>query len=290
MGIKTTILSFLVVVVALFLTLEVFQPQRDFLSSRMNDFLVLVRSLGSDSKSIHKVSKKTSASSKIFTKDELATFDGSESSNGLYLAIFGKIYDVSKGHQHYGPGGGYHFFVGKDGTRAFVTGEFTSTGLIDDVTGLEHKDMLGLTDWVKFYESSYKYVGKVIGNFYDSEGKPTPALHQARKAIKVAEKHKKADEDDRHMYPACNSEWAQGKGGRLWCSPMSGGIERDWSGVPRRYYKPGSTQSRCACIKTSGPPSDNPLSKEHKNRGDLDNPNFRLYDNCDPMSDSCRIT
>jgi len=26
----------------------------------------------------------------------------------------------------------------------------------------------------------------------------------------------------------------------VWCTNKSGGIERDWVGVPRRYFKPGN--------------------------------------------------
>ena len=51
-------------------------------------------------------------SEQMFTKAEIAAFDGSEDSPGLYLAIMGRVYDVSKGPQYYGPGGGYAFFSG----------------------------------------------------------------------------------------------------------------------------------------------------------------------------------
>ena len=36
-----------------------------------------------------------------------------------------------------GPVVDIHFFAAKDGSRAFVTGEFNDEGLIDDVTGLD---------------------------------------------------------------------------------------------------------------------------------------------------------
>jgi hypothetical protein len=53
----------------------------------------------------------------------------------------------------------------------------------------------------------------------------------------------------------------------------SGGIQRDWVGVPRKYFRPGSPTPRCACVKNIGAPSHNPGVKNHKDNGDLDNPN-----------------
>ena len=49
---------------------------------------------------------------------------------------------------------------GKDGTRAFVSGDFTEKGLIEDLTGLSHQDILGLYDWNEFYKKDYKHIGK----------------------------------------------------------------------------------------------------------------------------------
>ncbi|CAN0044491.1 unnamed protein product [Choristocarpus tenellus] len=59
-------------------------------------------------------------------------------------SILGQVYDVSKGVKHYGVGGAYHGFTGKDGTRAFITGDFTQEGLSDDVSGLDPKECLGI--------------------------------------------------------------------------------------------------------------------------------------------------
>lgn len=51
-------------------------------------------------------------------------------------------------------------FVGQDGTRAFVTGDFTPAGLISDVSGLKPDDYLGLVHWLEFYIKTYTFVGK----------------------------------------------------------------------------------------------------------------------------------
>lgn len=54
---------------------------------------------------------------------ELLFYDGvHEPLAPLYLAIKGRVYDVSQGARHYAPGRSYHSFLGRDATRAFGTG------------------------------------------------------------------------------------------------------------------------------------------------------------------------
>lgn len=232
---------------------------------------------------------KTDGSVKVFSAADLSRYTGERNSPGLYLAILGNVYDVAKGERHYGPGGGYHGFASKDGTRAFATGQFTDDGLIPDVSGLSHHDILSIQDWDAFYKKDYIYKGKVQGWYYDENGKPTKKWHEYKKLLEAAKKFKQAEADEQNLFPPCNSEWAQGKGGRLWCSNKSGGIKRDWVGVPRKLFKPATGKYRCACIRTTGPPSDQLETKQHNNRGDLDNPNLKEYDNCVPTSESCPL-
>lgn len=66
-----------------------------------------------ETRSAKSSSPKPSNEAKIFTLKELSKYDGSKGSSGLYLALLGRVYDVSKGGKHYGPNGGYHFFAGK---------------------------------------------------------------------------------------------------------------------------------------------------------------------------------
>lgn len=74
------------------------------------------------------------------TADELALYNGTDPSLPIYLAINGTIFDVSASPAFYGPGGSYHFFAGKDGTRAFVTGCFRED-LTPDMRGVEEMFM-----------------------------------------------------------------------------------------------------------------------------------------------------
>lgn len=209
----------------------------------------------------------------VFSPGELSKYDGREGSRGLYIAIVGRVYDVEKGRNFYGPDGGYKQFAGRDATRSFVTGDFEAKGLIDDVTGLTDKDLLALDNWVKFYEKDYTYVGKLTGRFYDEDGQPTSELLQFKAAVARELQKEEEEEAERAKFPGCNSEWADKKGGQVWCSTRSGGIERDWVGVPRRLFDPATGETRCTCV--------------HPSR--LDNPNLREYANCSPTSEACPL-
>uniref|UniRef100_A0A0N5AJZ3 Cytochrome b5 heme-binding domain-containing protein n=1 Tax=Syphacia muris TaxID=451379 RepID=A0A0N5AJZ3_9BILA len=218
--------------------------------------------------------------------EQLSLFDGSRPSKGVYLAILGRVYNVENGRKHYAPGGGYHFFAGRDATRAFVSGDFSEAGLVDDVTGFEYQDLLAVLDWINFYEKSYELIGVLRGRYYDKNGRPTEQLQVVNKALRWKDLQAKETE----IFPPCNSEWHSNVGGRVWCSSKSGGVHRDWIGVPRKLFSSSTKSYRCACVKNFGPPLSLSFSANEKgNRGDLDNPNLREYPGCKPTSNSCKL-
>lgn len=230
----------------------------------------------------------TESHEKLFTKEQLAKFDGSENSPGIYLAILGQVFDVSKAPQYYGPKGGYGFFAGKDASRAYVTGQFDDEGLIDDISGLSNSDYLGLDEWISFYHKDYKYVGKLIGRFFNADGSPTENYRQLQEWMLEAKEDQMSKDTEKKIFPPCNSQWSAEQGHRVWCTQKSGGVERSWVGVPRRLFFPGRTE-RCACVKDHGTSLFDPKSKT--DNGDLDNPHLKLYEQCtDPKASSCQVT
>lgn len=272
------ITSAFVGLIAVFCTFETFTPYRKQLLNFFPEPVKLYFDFGSENAKIQ--------DERLLTKEQLKRFTG-ENNRRIYIALLGKVFDVSTGKKHYGPNGGYSFFAGRDGTRAFITGDFTEKGLIEDINGLSLQELLGIDGWLKFYEKDYKYVGKLIGLYYDKYGQPTEALAEYNRKLKEAQKEEDNKKEDMIKFPPCNSEYKQGQGRRFWCTQLSGGIQRDWVGVPRQYYQPGQANPRCACVRTTGPPTDDPQRKNHKNNGDLDHPKMKLYENCDPNSESC---
>lgn len=208
---------------------------------------------------------------KIFTKEELLKFTGD--SDIRYLAIIGEVFDVTKGKDHYGKEGGYKFFTGIDGSRAFITGKFDKDGLIDDIKGLDPQSYLGLKDWLEFYREDYIYVGKVVGYFYGPDGEEREGVQVFKEGVKNGEKDKENEAKEKLKFPECNSRWTQETGAHVWCATESGGVKRDWVGVPRKLFKPGQRSHRCVCVN------------EHL----LDDPRLKEYDECDKNSVICKV-
>ncbi|XP_040099653.1 neuferricin isoform X2 [Oryx dammah] len=180
-------------------------------------------------------------------------------------------------------------FRGRDASRAFVTGDYSEAGLVDDVSDLSFSEMLTLQNWLSFYEKNYKFIGRVIGRFYGEDGLPTPELTQAEAMMTKGLEADRQELIEKQRFPPCNAEWSFIRGSRFWCSQQSGGVSRDWIGVPRKLFKPG-VKPHCVCVRTTGPPSDqSPENPTHRNRGDLDNPNLGEYPGCPPLSITCSV-
>ena len=82
---------------------------------------------------------------RVFTKAELAQYV--DTRKGLKVAIFGQVFDVTKGAEFYAKGAGYGFFAGRDASLAFATGNF-KTNLTDNV-GAPASPFLDLLDGVE---------------------------------------------------------------------------------------------------------------------------------------------
>ncbi|KAJ8967513.1 hypothetical protein NQ314_002828 [Rhamnusium bicolor] len=209
---------------------------------------------------------------KLFTKEELRLYNGIEKPN-LYLGILGYVFDVTKGAKHYGSNQQYHIFVGRDASRCFVTGNFNEEAISEEVVDFNNEDLRSINHWFNFYKKEYTRIGKLIGKYFDENGNLTPYGKTVQNLIKEAELSKAKDNLEKVKFPPCNVEWDAERGTRVWCSDRSGGILREWVGVPRQLYEPGSKSFRCACIN------------EHNEKlGQI-----KEYDGCGTKSISCFV-
>ncbi|WFD49174.1 hypothetical protein GLX27_003852 [Malassezia furfur] len=92
----------------------------------------------------------------VFTPDRLMVFNGDNDSLPILLSIKGDVFDVSAGRMHYRKGSPYHNLAGRDASRAFVTGCFT-THLTHDLRGLTRQELAALDNWHKFFKEHHTY-------------------------------------------------------------------------------------------------------------------------------------
>jgi hypothetical protein len=133
-------------------------------------------------------------------------------------AVWLQVFDVSRGAKHYAPGGGYAGFAGRDGTRAFVSGEFTEEGLTDDVAGLSDEDAAGVIYWRDFYRSNYTFLGLLTGGaFYDAAGEPLPPVEALEAGAARRQALLKRVAAETRVAPSCDAAWSADAGGEVWC-------------------------------------------------------------------------
>ncbi|KAJ9185043.1 hypothetical protein P3X46_004718 [Hevea brasiliensis] len=206
---------------------------------------------------------------RLFTAEELALYNGTDENLPILLGILGSVFDVTRGKSHYGMGGGYNHFAGRDASRAFVSGNFTGDGLTDSLRGLSSSEVKSVIDWREFYFRSYTFVGKLVGRYYDVQGNPTKYLKgvevKAARGAQLMEKQK----NEEAKQPSCNSRWSQGEGGEVWCE----------NGFPRLVQRPreialtGKMSKRCACF------AEDQLSQQ----------GLEVYEGCDYLAKTCRV-
>ena len=95
---------------------------------------------------------------------------------------------------YYGKGaGGYSFFATRDASQSFINGEFNEEGLKSTLLDFEGRELYSLRDWASFYDKheEYFFVGLLVGEYYDEEGKPTAHMNAITQKIEIFEEEKK---------------------------------------------------------------------------------------------------
>jgi len=110
-----------------------------------------------------KITPKAPIVERAYTIEEIRGSDGS-SNTPILIAIKGKVYDVSKGRQSYGPQGPYHVFAGHDASVALGKGSLDASDLDKDYTTLNPSEMSSLNEWIAMYEAKYERVGWLEGH------------------------------------------------------------------------------------------------------------------------------
>ena len=139
-----------------------------------------------------------------YTPTTLSMHDG-ECDNRIFLALKGKVYEVTERRDLYGSGGTYHFLAGKDATRALAKMTFDKSNVdnprkLDDLNEMEETC---LEEWEAKFQGKYEQVGVLMypdeiekrdaerDDFYKSSG--TSLLDKAKSFVKVKPTTTKSD-------------------------------------------------------------------------------------------------
>ncbi|XP_018839569.1 probable steroid-binding protein 3 [Juglans microcarpa x Juglans regia] len=95
------------------------------------------------------------------TAQQLSEYNGTDPSKPIYVAVKGRIFDVTNGKSFYGPGGSYTMFAGKDASRALAKMSKNDEDVSPSLDGLSEKEIGVLNDWEKKFEAKYPVVGRV---------------------------------------------------------------------------------------------------------------------------------
>ncbi|GAB1319186.1 Dihydrodipicolinate synthase [Madurella fahalii] len=105
---------------------------------------------------------------RTFTPRTLLPYNG-ENGMPVYLAVRGRVFDVTRGRNFYGPGGPYANFAGRDASRGLACGSFDESMLTKDLDGpldtladLGGEEMEALRGWEERFEEKYLVVGRLV--------------------------------------------------------------------------------------------------------------------------------
>ncbi|XP_050442178.1 neuferricin [Adelges cooleyi] len=264
LSIKNVIFSLISIIVLILSILFLYEPTQDALCS----YAIFQRFL-----------THTPSVCSLFDTARLSRYNGVDGGK-IYLSFLGIVFDVTMGRKFYGPGGSYHSFAGRDASRSYITGLFDKEHITDHVLDMKPDDFIALDTWTSTYKKKYSEIGKLVGRYYDSSGKETDYNKLLQEKIKLAKDAKQAEKQKMNIYPNCNLEYSnETKMSKVWCTTLSGGVKRNWTGVPRKFQTistNGKLTVRCACVQLEKL-SNNELS------------HIAQYENCDSNSTTCFV-
>jgi membrane-associated progesterone receptor component len=102
-----------------------------------------------------------------FTPRTLLKYNGTNE-QPVYIAVRGKVYDVSPGRNFYGPGGPYENFAGRDATRGLACQSFDEEmltknldGPLDPCDDLSADQKENLAGWIERFDEKVCYCSQL---------------------------------------------------------------------------------------------------------------------------------
>lgn len=105
---------------------------------------------------------------RTYTPRTLLPFNG-ENGSPVFMAVRGRVFDVSTGRNFYGPGGPYANFAGRDASRGLASHSFDEDMLTKDLDGpldpledLDAEQIEAVEGWEARFTEKYEVVGRLV--------------------------------------------------------------------------------------------------------------------------------
>lgn len=119
------------------------------------------------------------------TLEELSKYNGMDPYRPLALAVRGRVYDVSRGVDFYGPGKPYSVYAGKEVSRALGRMSLHESDCQGDISDFTAKEHAVLEQWEGKLAAKYPVIGRVVPGLsldekelraYDGQDESKPML------------------------------------------------------------------------------------------------------------------
>lgn len=141
------------------------------------------------------------------TVEELRKYDGRQDDGRILMAVNGKVFDVTRGKNFYGPDGPYGVFAGRDASRGLAKFSLTEDVLkdgFDDLSDLSTMEMDTVREWDMQFTMKYDFIGHLI---------KSPEEEKSSKVEKQEDPEKPTDAEKKPLHPEQTLKVGDGKSG-----------------------------------------------------------------------------
>ncbi|KAF4523698.1 hypothetical protein B566_EDAN011562 [Ephemera danica] len=98
-----------------------------------------------------------------FTPEELRAYNGTGPEGRILVAVNGKVFDVTRGRQFYGPGAPYSAFGGRDASRGLATFSVEpAKDDYDDLSDLTSVEMDSMREWEEQFRECQDFKAHIL--------------------------------------------------------------------------------------------------------------------------------
>jgi len=161
-------------------------PAKKLSAFLLNLTLALIL-LGSSASELPLIEECEGTVAPTLNEDELEAFDGRVAGRPILIAYLGKVYDVSKEADVYGPEGSYSIFAGRACTRAVALPSLKLDDVSDHIADFNEEQRASVIYWEEYFQKKYSVVSKLIPDSVSAREARIERHLEKRRAVEAAQ-------------------------------------------------------------------------------------------------------